>query len=256
MAGSFETRREVSGSDGVGNTRSLLGLVWQKLIPRRGGSLFRKRNIELHTHESFASFVETIRDSVRNANIPALVSRTRSNSTFGIFPSQQIHPSGGNRISTSLPPKKKNTKIIKYIPQQRLKGNVQHSVASFDLRFRVSKSNRRSDPIIEFLRGRLKADYETRCTRVDNPCTLLILFLEKERESKREALEGIRFNLGKVKKGLHGLGRTHLPLINPIRSAVDTERERDPCLPSSSSSSLLSGHESSPPHLSSALGVN
>lgn len=47
-------------------------LVWQKLIPRRGGSLFRKRNIELHTHESFASFVETIRDSVRNANIPAL----------------------------------------------------------------------------------------------------------------------------------------------------------------------------------------
>lgn len=179
MAGSFETRREVSGSDGVGNTRSLLGLVWQKLIPRRGGSLFRKRNIELHTHESFASFVETIRDSVRNANIPALVSRTRSNSTFGIFPSQQIHPSGGNRISTSLPPKKKNTKIIKYIPRQRLKGNVQHSVASFDLRFRVSKSNRRSDPIIEFLRGRLKADYETRCTRVDNPCTLLILSLEK-----------------------------------------------------------------------------
>lgn len=72
MAGSFETRREVSGSDGVGNTRSLLGLVWQKLIPRRGGSLFRKRNIELHTHESFASFVKTIRDSVRNANIPAL----------------------------------------------------------------------------------------------------------------------------------------------------------------------------------------
>ena len=65
MAGSFETRREVSGSDGVGNTRSLLGLVWQKLIPRRGGSLFRKRNIELHT-------VKTIRDSVRNANIPAL----------------------------------------------------------------------------------------------------------------------------------------------------------------------------------------
>lgn len=91
-------------------------------------------------------------------------SRTRSNSTFGIFPSQQIHPSGGNRISTSLPPKKKNTKIIKYIPRQRLKDNVQHSVASFDLRFRVSKSNRRSDPIIEFLRGRLKADYETRCT--------------------------------------------------------------------------------------------
>lgn len=98
-------------------------LVWQKLIPRRGGSLFRKRNIELHTHESFASFVETIRDSVRNANIPAL------ENTFE-FDLQDIslavrsgfvHPEHRESTYRHLPLQKKkyDSKIIKYIPRHR-----------------------------------------------------------------------------------------------------------------------------------------
>lgn len=129
-------------------------LVWQKLIPRRGGSLFRKRNIELHTHQqSFASFVETIRDSVRNANIPS--ARTRSNSIRPLtyFEPRPSDSSMGNRISTPMISKKKNKldrvqKLLNISLGKRCaRLKVKHSV-SFDLRFSKKSS---IGSIIKFL---------------------------------------------------------------------------------------------------------